>query len=403
MKYKPIPKKREKEFYKLLDYAFRPHKEEKSYENEEDYWPIVGGEFRGLFDRDDILSVSSIIPFSTVSRGKETKMGGITTVATPPEYRSRGFVRAMLKKLLGELRDRRIYLSVLWPFSYPFYNKLGWSRSQDVINYSMDPSILKREDPGNSGGLFRVNSGEYDLIEPAYLKYVKKFNLPLKRWNDWWDEHIMNHWKINNYCYGWKDEGRVRSYVLYHIEEGSGEEWKRKMIVDEMVFEGRTSFSQLLSFLYSHSSQAHEILIRAPFSEEMPFHHVFDDPREVEVTVKPGIMTRIVDVKMALESLSPPEELNGKLRILLRDPVLDFNQGTFDLEVGGGEIVYTRTDDDNPRPDVELDVNTLSQVYSGHLSIKQARFLNLKVNDEDKAEILEDVFPPARVFFNEGF
>ncbi len=403
MKFKPIPEKRKKEFYKSLDYAFRPHKEERSYDDEEDYWPIVGGEFRGLFDGGELLSVSTIIPFGTFSRGDETKIGGITTVATPPENRTRGFVREMLKELCGELRDRGIYLSVLWPFSYTFYHKLGWARSQDVVTYKVDPDILRREEREKIGRFARIKSGDYCLIEPAYLNYVENFNLPMKRWDEWWDGHLMNHWRINNYCYAWEKDGKIRGYVLYHLQEGLGQEWKRKMVVDEIVFEDRTSFEQLLNFLYSHSSQAHEVLIRAPLGEEVPFHHIFDDPREVEVKVQPGVMTRIVDVEAALGALSPPEGLHGQLRISVRDPLLDFNSGTFDLEFEDRETRCTRANDKATSPDLTVDVKALAQIYTGHLSVDQATFLGLEANQEEKLDDLRALFPPERVFFNEGF
>lgn len=98
MKYNRIPEERRRNFFKILDYAFRPHEEEREYKDEDDFWEIVDGEYRGLFDGEDLLSVSTIIPFEIRSRGVKTKAGGISTVATPSENRHQGFVRRILKE-----------------------------------------------------------------------------------------------------------------------------------------------------------------------------------------------------------------------------------------------------------------------------------------------------------------
>ncbi|MFW6006169.1 MAG: hypothetical protein ACOC9A_01860 [Candidatus Bipolaricaulota bacterium] len=51
--YKRIPEEKREEFQEMLHYAFKPHKEEIDYHNDEEFWSIIGdpGKLSASFGR----------------------------------------------------------------------------------------------------------------------------------------------------------------------------------------------------------------------------------------------------------------------------------------------------------------------------------------------------------------
>lgn len=50
-------------------------------------------------------------------------MGGITGVATYPEYAGRGLIHALMSECLQPYAENRQYISILCPYSIPFTGK----------------------------------------------------------------------------------------------------------------------------------------------------------------------------------------------------------------------------------------------------------------------------------------
>ncbi len=61
--------------------------------------------------------------------GRELAAGLIGMVGVPAEQRRRGYANRMLAGALAEMRERELPLSLLFPYSIPFYNGsvTGWS------------------------------------------------------------------------------------------------------------------------------------------------------------------------------------------------------------------------------------------------------------------------------------
>jgi predicted N-acetyltransferase YhbS len=59
-------------------------------------------------------------------RGRVYPMAGICGVATHPQARRQGHVRALLTRLLGQMRDEGYPVSALYPFRPSFYERFGY-------------------------------------------------------------------------------------------------------------------------------------------------------------------------------------------------------------------------------------------------------------------------------------
>lgn len=403
--YREVPEEDREAFQETLHYAFSPHKEEVDYHDDEDYWPSMG-DLRGIYDNGELLAVSSIHYLNSHLRGKWLPMGGVSAVATSPGNRHRGYIKNMLAEMLAELRDKGIALSCLWPFSYPFYDRLGWRVCDNYTTYELDPEVLKftADEPG--GEFRQVSKGEHEIIEPTYRKFARKFNLPLKRSPEWWDHHRFSQWDKQVYCYLWKRKEEVKGYVLYSAEKGPQGEWKKKLKVDELVYESEEAFFQLLRFLYNHGSQMSQITLPGPIPGKLSLLDLVEDPRDVKALEKPGIMVRCVDVKKALESLTYPENPRGEITMKVKDPLLEANSGTYYLVFDGSssDPEVDRATENGDDPDLSLEVGSLTQLYTGYLSPRQAVTANkITLSNRDKLELLEKIFPAGETLFYDGF
>ena len=74
-------------------------------------------------------------------------MAGIGYVVSYPEARGQGGINQIMEKILKDCRERKVSLSYLAPFSYPFYRRYGYEQVFDQANYQLDsrdiPNVKK--------------------------------------------------------------------------------------------------------------------------------------------------------------------------------------------------------------------------------------------------------------------
>ena len=98
-------------------------------------------------------------------------------------------------------------------------------------------------------------------------------------------------------------------------------------------------------------------------------HGYYFPNRRVEAKLLPGFMARIVDVKKAFEMKQYAPDVVRKVVFDVKDPILPSNHDRFMLEVEGGRGRVKRT---KKNAHFSCDINTLSQIFCGHLDLVQA-------------------------------
>lgn len=128
----------------------------------------------GFFDEQGkLLSVLGLLPLEAWFQGKKLALGGIGGVATWPEARRQGCVGRLLSHALETMRKNGQSVSMLHPFSFPFYKKYGYEQTIDRKKYTIaTPSAAfsqgnARRGKANGGsGRFRSGSGLHSLCFP---------------------------------------------------------------------------------------------------------------------------------------------------------------------------------------------------------------------------------------------
>ncbi|RBI64529.1 GNAT family N-acetyltransferase [halophilic archaeon] len=397
--YRPVPDADRETYQRMLDYAFQPEAGPQTYESDDDF-SVDLADRRGLYDADDLCCVCAHHWLTARVRGAWRDVAGLSAVASPPENRRRGLVGRLLRESLAEYRDRDVDFSALWPFDYGFYRRYGWATITRYTRYETTPEALAL-DTDRAGEFRRLDPDDWESLARVLRAHGENHALAVDRTEDWWRERTFDTWSDGDpYAYGWFRDGELRSYLVYTVDDGDD---GKRLDVSDLAFANDEAYRHLLRFLHYHDSQVESVRFYEPANADLL--DVVDDPRAVDCEIRTGPMFRLVDVPRALSRVTGPDgqdaEAEGRVVLEVSDPLVDWNEGTFALELDGEGAGCTRTD---AAPDVTTDVNALSQVVAGYHSVGEAeRFGNLSVVDADAGERLAALFPPREVFLREGF
>lgn len=64
-----------------------------------------------------------------------------------------GLMHALVRRVLEEMRENRQTISFLYPYSIPFYRKMGWEIISDKMSYTIKDTQLPKfvDVPGHGG------------------------------------------------------------------------------------------------------------------------------------------------------------------------------------------------------------------------------------------------------------
>ncbi|MEF8757822.1 MAG: GNAT family N-acetyltransferase, partial [Halobacteriales archaeon] len=381
------------EFHDLLHYAFSLEDGHADYDPEEDSDEV--GARRALFDGEDLAVVCRHFWFDARVRGTWVPAPGLSAVASPPEHRHKGYVGQLLEASLEEYRERGSVLSVLWPFKYSFYRKYGWDTCSRFSKIACEPGHLEFLQEDAKGEFRRATPDDWAVLDDIYRAAADN-DLAIDRSEDFWRHRVFEGWDKDPFVYLWEGESEPRGYVIYAVET---EDDGKTLQVRDLAAVDETAFRNCLRFLYYHESQAQKVSIRGP-----PDATLLDRLPEqwaVDCEVSRGPMARIVDVPAAVEALEYPDDLQGSVRIGVEDPLVGWNEGTFELSFADGKATCRRVEDD---PAVTFPVAALSQLYVGYRSLDRLRReTDVVVHDAAVTDLLERAYPPRDVFLREGF
>ena len=337
-------------------------------------------EIRGLFVDGEMRAGLVLIPMQMWFGAGTVRAGGISGVATPPEYRRQGYIGRLLDAVAAEMRGDGYPLSILYPFYFPFYKRYGWAHVSDNLQYTIPIERLPVVRPTGAWHPVAVTT---DLPKPADQPQVSDADLAIlmgiyDAWAPGRNGPLVRdeaHWRRRKLSrpaniYYWRDpSGEPRAYVMYTFKETAP--WTRQVQIREMIALDGTALRATLGFLRNHDSQAQDMTVSQP--EAGRLLALLDDPR-VKVEVDPGFMLRILDVPAALEARRYPAGVSGRLALQVTPVHGDTTPVSGQLSVSDGAGAWSPT---RIAPDLSLDERVLGQLYSGYLTPGQAADLGL--------------------------
>jgi predicted acetyltransferase len=355
----------------------------------------------GAFQNGKMLSSMVELPFLMRFDGSSVPMSGIGGVGTLPEARNSGCVPAMFKKFLLEAYEGGTVFSNLTPFSHAYYRKFGYELAcarNEITLPVREFSYLK---PG--GTFTQIFPGDdTSALARVHRVYIEGLNHAICR--DHWPDNRA--WRIFTredpystgiFLYLWRDgEGRPRSYLKYQ-DQTAGDE--HIMAVSELAFTDREALYGVLGIVKGLATQFKK------FKWPMP---TFLDPTDLagglwdlNQRIVPRDMTRIVNVKRALELMRRPEGEGAYTLEVTEDPYIGANRGRWRVEFGREGV---RVSAAAGEPDLLCDIPSLSQLVTGYRSLENAlRSRRAGLELRGRRETLDRVFTPRPQHVTEYF
>lgn len=345
----------------------------------------------GFFDGDKLASQISIYPMQVNIYGRMYKMGGVTGVATYPEYSQHGLMSRLIKEALQNMRENHQSISMLYPYFIPYYRKKGWEIVTDIMTYTIkDTQLPKRR--RTEGMVERVSIDSED-IRTVHDQFTAMRHGALKRNDLEWEEYWR--WEADDVLvavyYNLKEE--PTGYLVYYI---SNDVFRIK----EFVYINEEAYHGLWNYISAHFSMIDKVVGNNYTNEPMAF--LLEDS-EIQEEIKPYMMARIVDFeafirKFPFDIISMYDDLH----FIIEDPVMECNNGDFTLRWDAkGETIVERGGTRGRT--VRCNIQTLTTMFFGYRRPSYLRRIERLEADDEAVRILEDILPIDQPYFSDYF
>lgn len=328
----------------LLQFAFQMTLSPEQLEEERKYfrpeWDF------GLFDEGGrLLSIVTVFPFETWIGGRKLAMGGVAGVASWPDARRQGGVKRLLQHALADMRRRGQSLSMLAPFSFAFYRKLGYEMTIERKLYTLETKQLPPREA--TPGTVKIVAKDHALLNAVYESYASQFAGMLMRDAEWWERKVLS--KPGIAAAYFDEAGTMQGYVLYEVSDRTFKVYDWAALTED-------ARKALWSYAANHDSMIKQLTITVPLDDGLPF--LLPEPR-FKQEVQPYFMSRIVDVEAFIAQYRFAEaERASEVALTIADNHATWNEGSWQLRIeadgaakltqaaGSGDGVSAGSDDE---------------------------------------------------------
>lgn len=344
----------------------------------------------GWFDDENLVAQVATYPMKVRIYNTTYEMGGVTGVGTYPEYSNQGLMHKLLFQALSDMRDKKQYISYLYPYSIPYYRNKGWELISDKIVYEINDYQLPKRQPV-PGDVRRVEISS-PVLRDTYHKYAWQTHGALLRdelaWNEYW---LWDTDDIIAAIY-YNENDEPDGYVIYWIAD-------EVFHIKDMIFMNEEARIGLWNFIGAHFSMISKV-IGNTFTDE-PLAFLLEDA-DIKETISPYYMARIVDAAKFIDVFPfKPDTTDRRWHFQLKDPLLPWNEGYFVLEITKeGKGTLTKTLD---KSGDTIDIQTLTTLLLGY---KRPDYL-MKIGrikcTAETVDLLEDAIEQQTPYFSDYF
>jgi predicted acetyltransferase len=350
----------------------------------------------GHFSEDGTLTACMALPeYAVYFDGHLVKMVGVGGVASLPEHRHGGAVRALFQAALRDMHAGGAVFSALYPFSHAFYRQFGYELCALAMAYELPMEALK---PFRCGAQARmVAAGDSaDAVKALYAATSPRHNLATRRTDaDWQRALPADPLKERVYPYLLSDETGPSAYLVIAAEGAFPDE--KCAHVRELVFAHPKGLRDALGFLHRLSAQYGKVRIALP--GDVPLPALLAANYDIEPVVRQRPMARVVNAAEALSLARYEDGTAYTLRV--QDDGIPENDAAFSVIRQNGQTTVERLPQGHPT-DCEMDVRTLAQLLLGFMSFDEALYkpdLVVRAN----ADSLRRAFGKKSVYLTEYF
>lgn len=336
-------------------------------------------------DNKTMMSYFCAKPYPVHFDGNHCKMTGIGGVATLPQYRRRGGIRACFEKALMDMYESGYEFSYLYPFSTAYYRKFGYELCCEKSTYTLDLSFLPNYKIDGFCELAESGSMHLSDVKSIQQAWQSRYNMMVEMEDFdylWLTE--SNPVKNQEFTYIYKDSAKIpKGYMTFKNEDTPN---GRTMNCSRFVYTDLEGFHGLLNLAKSFSSDHKYLIFSLPTDQYITALLPEWSMGAGSCRRTLGGMARVIHVEKVLRKARYLG--TGTLRIAIQDPYIMENNQTFHIRFEDGRL--TTLTRDHASADITLNIADFSRLIIGCLSADQISFLEnavLQTNPEDVGKV----------------
>lgn len=321
-----------------------------------------------------VISALELTPYDISLDSNPAKAAYISGLYTLNGYGSEDYEGALIKNALENMYSNGTDICLAVPSSYKLFDKFGFRLSYQYKQYNIAaeniPAYSMR---GTAQTLQSANSDTISVLSNIYTAYTADKNGYVLRTEKIWQvilDDLLNN--FGGYIALILDkEGVPVGYILYIVKG-------REMRIYEAAYKNHSAYSSVMAYIRSMNSNIDRISFKAS-ADDLSYLDFCDN--RTAVGLYPFATARIINVFSALTSRTAALGFSSDLSIRIVDMQLPQNNAVFDIR--GGSV--TRNTEDLSEADIICDIGTFTQLYTGFLSLDEAKKMNMLDGELEKA------------------
>lgn len=292
------------------------------------------------FDGGNMVASYGTLPLTMRANGNAAALGGVTTVATAPEYRRRGLLREMTTRALALQREAGQSVAALWASQAAIYQRYGYCAATSQISYQIDSVDVRLLEPANDDySVARDSLGTLMAdIKAIYRQFIADRTGYLHRSSALWQANFLTETSDSGPVHAalCRDaNGELQGYLLYTLNSNKVAHRARSqgLEIRDLVALNLDAYRAIWNFLSKHDLVGSITWASAPDDDPLP--ELLAEPRMLHAQANEGAWLRIVDVAGALTARG--YDGDGQVTFSVpEDSLTPWNQGTYRLTVDNG-------------------------------------------------------------------
>ena len=316
----------------------------------------------------NMMSTFSISDYQIHFDGSSCKMGGIGGVATLPQYRRKGGIRACFCEALPEMYRQGYDFSYLYPFSTGYYRKFGYEACVQKYAVSVHLGLLN---PPPVSGEFRLAEAGWPMTEAiAQIDRVweRQYNMMVihdPEDYEWTAKAAPAEKQEFTYVY-FDGEKVPKSYVTFRmVMEPDG----RNLKCSRFACFDKEGFFGLMHLFKSLSSDHMFAKFTVPSIAAQQYLMPEWSMGAAQWTVQPAGMVRVINVESVLKKARYLG--SGEAVLQIEDKHIPQNNGCYSVTFRDGHA--TNVERTATAPDGCFTIPAFSALISGVTDLESAR------------------------------